>query len=222
MTKDWKEKLVVEFKKPLPGVDAQLRMSPEVRRPVSIEYPLKNAGVLILLYPHNDRIYTVFIKRTEYEGVHSGQVSLPGGMFKEEDGSLMETALREANEETGVDIFSITIIGKLTPLHIPVSNVNVYAFVGVSDSRPDFIHDPAEVQYLIEESLDELLSEVNHKTKTMTLFGNEVIVPYFDIAGNHIWGATAMIISEFSEIVKRVTRDEGQGTRKNNPFGDYL
>ena len=124
-------------------------------------------------------------------------------MFEEEDGSLMNTALREANEETGIDISSVTIIGKLTPLHIPVSNVNVHAFVGVTDSRPAFVHDPAEVQYLIEESLDELLNEVNHKTKSMTLFGNEVIVPYFDIQGNHIWGATAMIISEFAEILKR-------------------
>ena len=203
MTGNWKEELEAELKKPLPGVDAQLRMSPAVRRPVSVEYPLKNAGVLILLYPFGGRVHTVFIKRTEYEGVHSGQVSLPGGMYKEEDGSLVNTALREANEETGMDILSVTIIGKLTPLHIPVSNVNVYAFVGVADSRPDFIHDPAEVQYLIEESLDELLNEVNRKTKTMTLFGNEVVVPYFDIKDNHIWGATAMIISEFSEIVKK-------------------
>jgi 8-oxo-dGTP pyrophosphatase MutT (NUDIX family) len=203
MTENWKEQLALELKKPLPGVDAQLRMSPAVRRPVSVEYPLKNAGVLILLYPQGGRIYTVFIKRTEYEGVHSGQVSLPGGMFKEEDGSLLNTALREANEEAGIAISAVTVIGKLTPLHIPVSNVNVYAFVGVTDSRPEFIHDPAEVQYLIEESLDELLNEVNHKTKTMTLFGNEVIVPYFDIKGNHIWGATAMIISEFSEIAKK-------------------
>jgi 8-oxo-dGTP pyrophosphatase MutT (NUDIX family) len=208
MTENWKEQLASELKKPLPGVDAQLRMSPEMRRPVSVEYPLKDAGVLILLYPHISRIYTVFIKRTEYEGVHSGQVSLPGGMFEEEDGSLMNTALREANEETGIDISSVTIIGKLTPLHIPVSNVNVHAFVGVTDSRPDFIHDPAEVQYLIEESLDELLNEVNKKTRAMTLFGNEVIVPYFDIKGNHIWGATAMIISEFSEVLKRVTGDQ--------------
>jgi 8-oxo-dGTP pyrophosphatase MutT (NUDIX family) len=203
MAENWKEQLAAELKKPLPGLDAQLRMSPAVRRPVSVEYPLKNAGVLILLYPHGGRICTVFIKRTEYEGVHSGQVSLPGGMYKEEDGSLMATALREAHEETGVDISTVTVIGKLTPLHIPVSNVNVNAFVGVCDGRPDFIHDPAEVQYLIEESLDELLNEVNHKTKAMTIFGNEVIVPYFDVQGNHIWGATAMIMSEFAEIIKK-------------------
>ena len=207
MTKNWKEQLAAELKKPLPGVDAQLRMSPAMRRPESVEYPLKNAGVLILLYPHRRLVYTVFIKRTEYDGVHSGQVSLPGGMFKEEDGSLMHTALREANEETGIDISTVTVIGKLTQLHIPVSNVNVHAFVGVTDSRPVFVHDPAEVQYLIEESLDELLNEVNHKTKTMILFGNEVVVPYFDIRGNHIWGATAMIISEFSEIARKVTWD---------------
>jgi 8-oxo-dGTP pyrophosphatase MutT (NUDIX family) len=204
MTENWIEKLASELRKPLPGIDAQLRMSPEGRRPVSLQYPLKNAGVLILLFPERGRIHTVFIKRTEYEGVHSGQVSLPGGMYKEEDGSLLNTALREAEEETGIDILSVTIIGKLTPLHIPVSNVNVHAYVGVTGIRPSFHHDPAEVQYLIEESLDELLSEVNRKTKTMNLFGNEVMVPYFDIKGDHIWGATAMIISEFSEIFKSI------------------
>jgi 8-oxo-dGTP pyrophosphatase MutT (NUDIX family) len=205
MTESWIEKLASELKKPLPGVDAQLRMSPATRRPVSVEYPLKNAAVLILLYPQENRIFTVFIKRTEYEGVHSGQVSLPGGMYEERDGSLMNTALREANEETGIDVFSVTLIGKLTPLHIPVSNVNVHAFVGATDSRPDFKADPAEVQYLIEESLDELLNEINRKTKTMTLFGNEVVVPYFDVKGNHIWGATAMILSEFTEILKNAS-----------------
>jgi len=215
MTENWKEALASELRKPLPGVEAQLRMSPSVKRPVSAEYPLKNAGVLILLYPSKGHICTVFIKRTEYEGVHSGQVSLPGGMFEEQDGSLATTALREANEETGIDIAKITLIGQLTPLHIPVSNINVHAFVGVADSRPAFTLDPAEVQYLIEERLDELLNEVNHKTKTMTLFGNEVIVPYFDIQNNHIWGATAMIISEFTEVLRRGTRDKGRGTRQN-------
>ncbi len=205
MTGTWKEELAAELTKPLPGEAAQLRMSPEMRRPVSVEYPLKNAGVLILLYPYMGLVYTVFIKRTEYDGVHSGQVSLPGGIFKEEDISLMNTALREANEETGIDISSVTILGELTPLHIPVSNVNVHAFVGTTDTRPVFHHDPAEVQYLIEESLDALLNEVNHKTKAMTLFGNEVIVPYFDIKDNPIWGATAMIISEFAEIMKNVS-----------------
>jgi len=212
MKENLKEALASELRKPLPGVEAQLRMSPSVKRPVSAEYPLKNAGVLILLYPFMGRIYTIFIKRTEYEGVHSGQVSLPGGMFEEDDGSIVNTALREANEETGIDRLAVTIIGKLTPLHIPVSNVNVHAFVGVVENRPEFHHDPAEVQYLIEESLDELLNEVHHKTKAMTLFGNEVIVPYFDIQDNHIWGATAMIISEFAEVARRMTRDEGRGT----------
>lgn len=209
MRENWKEELASELRKPLPGVEAQLRMSPSVKRPVSGEYPLKNAGVLILLYPFMASIYTVFIKRTEYDGVHSGQVSLPGGMFEEEDGTLLNTALREANEEIGIDVLSVNIIGQLTPLHIPVSNINVHAFVGVTDIRPAFNHDPAEVQFLIEESLQELLNEVNHKTKAMTLFGNEVIVPYFDVQGNHIWGATAMIISEFSEILKRGSRDQG-------------
>jgi len=167
-----------------------------------MDKPLKKSGVLLLLYPCKEFIYTVFIKRTEYEGIHSGQISFPGGMFEKGDDSLAHTALRETMEETGMLFDEAIIIGKLTPLHIPVSNTEVFPYVAISDKRPAFAHDPAEVQYLIETRIDELLNPVNHKIKTMSIAGNEFEVPYFDIQNNHIWGATAMILSEFLEVVK--------------------
>jgi 8-oxo-dGTP pyrophosphatase MutT (NUDIX family) len=200
---DWKHILEQELKRPLPGIEAQLKMAPGMRRPESGEQPPRNAGVLILIYPHERQLFTVFIKRTEYDGVHSGQVSFPGGIYEEEDGSLMQTALREAMEETGLAASAVAVVGELTPLHIPVSNVNVHAFVGITESRPEFKHDPVEVQYLIEESLDELLNKSNYKTRTMLIFGNDVKVPYYDLGGNQVWGATAMILSEFLEVMRR-------------------
>jgi 8-oxo-dGTP pyrophosphatase MutT (NUDIX family) len=196
-------RLEEEFSKPLPGEEAQFRMSPSLRRRLVNNQPLKKSGVLILLYPYHDSVHTVFIRRAEYEGVHSGQVSFPGGMFEKGDHSLAHTALREAMEETGMPAEAAKIIGQLTPLHIPVSNINVFPYVAVSVERPDFSHDPSEVQYLIETSMDELLNASNRKVKSMHIAGNEVDVPYFDIQGNHIWGATAMILSEFLEIFRR-------------------
>jgi len=164
--------------------------------------------VLVLLYPHEGNIFTVFIRRTEYDGVHSGQVSFPGGIYKESDVTLVRTALREAMEETGLLVNEVKIIGPLTPLHIPVSNITVSPYIAVSLERPAFNHDPTEVQYLIETRIDDLLNPENQKNKRMLIAGNGVEVPYYDIQNNHIWGATAMILSEFLEIIKRVMSNE--------------
>ena len=210
----WEYQLEQELKKPLPGLDAQLMMAPEMRRPVNSDLPFRDGGVMILIYPRGGLWHTVFIKRTEYDGIHSGQVSFPGGIYEDDDVTLVNTALRETQEETGLPVSAVTLIGQLTPLLIPVSNVRVHTFVGRVEYRPEFRHDTSEVQYLIEESLDELLNEENHKTSMMSVLGRDIRVPYFDIQGNRIWGATAMILSEFLEVVKRVTRDKGQGTSR--------
>jgi 8-oxo-dGTP pyrophosphatase MutT (NUDIX family) len=202
MDDKWIKRIQKALKKPLPGRKAQLLMSPSRLRPVNTEIPVRDSSVLILLYPCHGTPHTVLIKRTEYEGAHSGQISLPGGMVEKSDLSLSDTALREAMEETGVPVSDMQIIGELTPLHIPVSNFRVFPFVAVSTTRPDFRPDPFEVQFLIETGLDELIAPANHKTKAMLIAGNEVQVPYFDIQGNHIWGATAMILSEFLQIIE--------------------
>jgi 8-oxo-dGTP pyrophosphatase MutT (NUDIX family) len=208
MHKNWIAQLTEEFTKPLPGTEVQLRMSPSVMRPVATGEPYKESGVLLLLYPHEGFITTVFIKRTTYNGVHSGQISLPGGMFKKTDGALSVTALREAMEETGLPVGESKIIGQLTSLHIPVSNIRVFPFVAVCEKRPDLFPDPTEVQYIIETRLDELLNPMNQKFKITQKDMTAITVPYFDIRGNHIWGATAMIVGEFLEIVKQVTSDK--------------
>lgn len=204
MNENWVKRLKYELQQPLPGTEAQLKMSPLVSRPVATDKPLKKSAVLILLYPFDKQIFTVFIKRTEYQGVHSGQISLPGGIFKKSDIDLSNTALRETMEETGIPADQIEIIGKLTYLHIPVSNISVYPFVALFRNRPEFHPDSFEVQYLIETSLDEFFNPLNRKLKDMTFGTYGLEVPYYDIRDNHIWGATAMIMSEFLEVVKRI------------------
>jgi 8-oxo-dGTP pyrophosphatase MutT (NUDIX family) len=200
---NWMEELEKELTKSLPGTKAQTRMASSLRRPMVDAQPARNGSVLILIYPRDGNLHTVFIKRTEYEGVHSGQVSFPGGMSETGDASPADTALREAVEETGISYTEVKIIGKLTSLHIPVSNVNVFPFVAVTDNRPSFVPNPVEVQYLIEARIEDLANPLNLKTKIMDIMGNEVEVPYYDIHENHIWGATAMILSEFMEVVEK-------------------
>ncbi|MBE9518912.1 MAG: CoA pyrophosphatase, partial [Bacteroidetes bacterium] len=113
----------------LPGEKAQLRMAPTFRGNLtSVGLPIE-AAVLVLFYPSDGKTHLVFIKRNEYDGPHSAQVSFPGGAREANDLSLEETALRETREELGVD-GQIEVLGALTPLHIPVSNFMVYPFVG--------------------------------------------------------------------------------------------
>lgn len=192
--------LEARLKKPMPGTEAHNRMSPAVRRPVIQDIPLRNSGVLLLLYPAGNTINTIFIKRAVYEGIHSGQVSLPGGMYRTDDGNTEQTALREAGEETGVHPNMVRIIGNLSPIHIPVSNVNVFPYVGTMPLRPDFRHDPREVQFIIETSLEHLMDPGTCQSEIMDIAGVNTPVPYYDIQGHHVWGATAMIVCEFLEV----------------------
>ncbi len=193
-----------ELAKPLPGVDAQLRLSPPGRENIIGNKSSKESAVLIVLYPNKGEIGTIFIKRTEYNGAHSGQVGLPGGMYEPTDNSLQNTALRETCEETGICEKKIQIIGALTSLYIPVSRIIVYPFVGYCCSKPALNPDPSEVKYIIETNLSKLLDPKNQKSKKMMVGDSEIEIPYFDINGDHIWGATAMIVAEFLEVAGRV------------------
>jgi len=128
------EKLKTEIQKGLPGTEVQWQMASSDRMiknyPRSPGKDARNAAVLILLYPLKGSIYTVFMQRPEYEGIHSGQISFPGGKVEPADDNIIQTAIREANEETGVDPEKISVINTLTPLFIPVSNILVTPVVG--------------------------------------------------------------------------------------------
>ena len=156
----------------------------------------RRGGVLALFYPHQGQIYLPLILRPTYPGVHSGQVGFPGGGYDEVDGDLTTTALREAYEEVGVHPSQVTPLGLLTSLYVYASNYLVHPTVGWCDSRPAFHTDPYEVALLIEMPLLTLLDPTNRRVETWTLRGRQVEVPYFAIAGQTVWGATAMMLSE--------------------------
>ncbi|MCX6265850.1 MAG: CoA pyrophosphatase [Bacteroidetes bacterium] len=162
----------------------------------------KQSSVLILLYPLDGTIGFVLMLRPEYRGVHSGQISLPGGKYEDTDESLIYTALRESQEEVGIDPAQVQIIGQLTEMYIPPSNFLVTPVIGYQSSQPHFKADPKEVAKIIEIKLDDLMDKGNMQMKKMKLsVGFSLEVPSYFIDGNIIWGATAMILSELREIV---------------------
>jgi len=198
-----------EVQKGLPGTDYQYRMAPSIRMPVDhVPRDPVDAGVLILLYPSGQTICTVFIKRADYQGIHSGQISFPGGKSEPADKNIIQTAIREAEEELGIDLQQIHFTGTLTQLYIPISNTSVFPVIGYIENIPSFHPDSKEVDYVIEVVIDELLKPGNVKCSDMEIRSENIRVPYYDISGEQIWGATAMILSEFIEIINRCRRTD--------------
>lgn len=185
----------------LPGRVAQARMAPKPRGdgvfPDAPQPDTRQGGVLVLLYPQDGRLFTPLILRPTYRGVHSGQVGFPGGGREESDADLVVTALREAYEEVGIDPQQVEVLGQLTPLYVIASNYLVQPTVGWASERPLFHPDPYEVADLLEIPLADLLDENNRRIEVWQLRGHAVQVPFFAVQGQTIWGATAMMLSEF-------------------------
>ncbi|HJX71615.1 MAG TPA: CoA pyrophosphatase [Bacteroidales bacterium] len=194
-------RIQVQLSRQLPGPEAQMKMAPVFSGDFNFRLPQLKAAVLVLLFSQGDRLFTILIKRTEYEGHYGGQISLPGGKYEPEDFDLSATSLRETAEETGINASEITMIGRLTTLEIPSSSFEVHPFVGYLEKKTIFSPDPKEVEYLIETDLTILRNE-RIKKKIMTIGEHAIEVPYYDYKGNHIWGATAMMLSEFLEVLQ--------------------
>lgn len=138
-------KLKHEISVRLPGKEAQYKMAPEGRITSFSNTNAVNGSVLILLFPLKD-LHLVLIRRSDYAGLHSGQVSFPGGKSEPGDPDLVHTALRESYEEVGIKKENIEIIGNLTPLYIPPSNFNVLPVIGYSKKEPIFHINHREVK----------------------------------------------------------------------------
>ncbi|HXH18271.1 MAG TPA: CoA pyrophosphatase, partial [Chitinophagales bacterium] len=174
-----------ESMKKLPGHSAQEKMAPEHRLP-SEQWEryyanAKKGGVLILFYPFGNAIHTVLIQRPTYDGVHSGQVGFPGGQKENADKDIIETALREAKEEVGVDLKSIIVLGQLTELYVPPSNFLITPVVACSFYRPEFIIDKKEVAEIIEPTVKELLNEKAIGVTSLRVRDDiSIQAPYYD------------------------------------------
>lgn len=191
----------------LPGIDSHIKMAPEHRaeelfkiNPNDLNPRL--SAVLIILFHEDGKLKIVFIRRSEYVGIHSGQIAFPGGRYEESDKELKTTALREVEEEIGIKTDTVDILGHLTDLYIPPSNFMVRAFVGYVNEKPVFNINEREVQEVLVLNYEhfkhpDVIKVREFKTHNSTRLTK---APYFDVEGAIIWGATAMILTELLDL----------------------
>lgn len=198
------------LRQPLPGALAHdiMRAKPvgSVVPEFSHTLPAKPGAVLILLYEQEHEIRFPLIKRPEYLGAHSGQVSLPGG--KAEPGEdAIEAALREGEEEIGIDRAQLEIVGKLSDFFVIPSNFLVTPIVVWSKLPPVFRPDTREVSRILTGNLLELTREDAIRNREILAAGKfRMMAPHFEIEGEVVWGATAMIINELCHVIREVKR----------------
>ncbi|MFP4618169.1 MAG: NUDIX hydrolase [Spirochaetaceae bacterium] len=204
----------------LPGRSAHYRMAPP-GRPLDIPGSLyssslessssessssgqgayKRAAVLLLLYPAGPRgdIHLPLILRPEDDAVHGGQIAFPGGHHEKGEGFPVDTALREAQEELGIERESVHVIGELSPLFVGVSGVIVTPVLASAREKPEMTPDPVEVAAFFSIPLQQfrekpLCGEFASRRGSLK-------APYFATEAGRVWGATAMILSELIELV---------------------
>lgn len=196
------------LKRPLPGPMAHEKMR---AIPVGSKFPRfehkqppRPGSVLVVLYPDQDKILFPLIKRPDYKGLHSGQVSFPGGKAEKGENAI-EVALREGNEEIGIDTKQIHIIGRLSNFFVIPSNFMVTPIVGFTSKRPSLIADPFEVAKILHGDIQSILPE--DALQEQEILAGDVYpmkAPHFKIENEIVWGATAMMLNEFRMVLNEV------------------
>ena len=195
---------------PLPGEEVQYQMAPLNRQRIAVQRlkvsEFKPSAVMLLFCM--DELGEHFIpltQRLDYNGAHSGQISLPGGKFDSLDANLQHTALRECDEEIGIN--RVEVLGKLTPLFIPLSGFLVHPFVGFCDVKnPPMPYQKREVRSIIKLTKTDLLNDSIIKQGTLDFINKmKIKTPYFEVNEQRVWGATAMMLNELKEIIKTIS-----------------
>jgi len=193
----------------LPGLQSQLKMAPAIReaeiRTMGLHKNPKIGSVLILIFPDSKGIaHIALIQRPKNGGIHSGQISFPGGRVENSDADYCSAALRETHEEIGIAPQNVEVIGQLTDLYIPPSNFLVKSFLGISYTTPEFVPHPAEVDQCLMVQLNQFFDRNNISPTHIALPGGYTLsTPCYAIDNLTIWGATAMIISEFVDLASQ-------------------
>ena len=196
--------LIQQLNKTLPGKKSHQVMKIKLNNDLNIEPTLKRyASVLICLFPVNDNWSFFLTKRSNSVEHHKGQISLPGGMIEKGENPI-NAALRETNEEIGVQIKRVQIIGKLSSIYIPVSNFKVQPFVGFLNKKPKTDINKQEVSRIFDVDLNDLMNDKNIKSEEKVLGNKLVEISYFSLKNEKIWGATSLILSEFKDVLKRI------------------
>lgn len=161
-------------------------------------------GVMIFVFNKRNKAHLALIRRPEYDGVHSGQIAFPGGKMDDSDADIQETAIRETFEEIGVPKSKMEILGPISQVYIPPSKFLVTPFVTICNESPVFNKDDFEVEEVLEVPIALLFDDsiVKHGEVNVGNQGYSLSAPYFDVFGHKVWGATAIMLSEFKAIMK--------------------
>jgi 8-oxo-dGTP pyrophosphatase MutT (NUDIX family) len=202
-----REVLLNAFQKPLPGKSSHDKLM-SYHRPdahvarLRVPSP-KESAVIMLLFERKELWHTLFIERPTNQSTHSGQLAFPGGKLEANE-THAEAALRETFEEVGIEPQQLEIIGQLTELYIPPSNYIVKPFVAIAREQLAWTINPSEVVRTLEVPLQTLMHidalcthtvELNQNGTTLTVNG-------FLIEDKVLWGATAMMLQEFRQLLE--------------------
>lgn len=201
----------------LPGATAHYKMLPPGRRLKNNAHEqsrVKLSSVLVLIFPEGNQLFTCLMKRPTTMKHHPGQISFPGGKIEKDDASAEMTALREAQEEVGINPEQIEILGSLSELYIEVSQFSIQPFLAWADQRPNFEVNYREVEELIIFPLNRFVENETISTTELDTMTGLLKVNYYPFNGEIVWGATAMILSELIEILKQITT---KAQEKANP-----
>ncbi len=208
---------------PLPGAEAQALLSPQPRHgwvPGMLPPGCRQAAALVMLYERYGRPSLLLTLRRADLEEHAGQVSLPGGMLEPGE-SYEDAALREASEEVGVECARVRVLGRLTPLHIPATGFHLHPIVGATESADGMHPAEAEVERLVHTPLAELVDPRRLRSEIWQIRGTRARVPFFEIDGLKVWGATAMILAELLALLG-VPPQPGGAAAESDCGGDTL
>lgn len=194
----------------LPGTASHLKMAPPHRAEElkeaqnRIDEARKSAVMILFFRDELEVLKMIVIRRSEYVGVHSGQIAFPGGRYEEEDGDVEITALREVEEEIGIPREKIELLGRLSDIYVPPSNFLISVFVGYLNEKPQYKIQEREVAEVIEIPFRDFYQSDIVKQKEFFVRSQNAssFAPYFDVTNAEIWGASAMVISELLDVLQ--------------------
>jgi 8-oxo-dGTP pyrophosphatase MutT (NUDIX family) len=194
---------------PLPGEEAHDAILPVLaqQRKIALEQDAspKQSSVAATFFPKEGEGNILLIQRQSYDGLHSGQIGFPGGKVEDHDKTLVDTALREMEEEVGVLRNNPKLIRSISQVYIPPSRFLVHPFLFYLEELPELTKNEREVENIIFLPLSKLMDDaliVQGKIRLDN--GINIKTPYFEHEGHQIWGATAMMLSEIKWMLRGI------------------
>jgi len=188
----------------LPGSASHARMLPPGRTLMLPEDQINyhDSAVLILLFPFQQQIQICLIRRPATMKNHAGQIAFPGGKREEEDADLVQTALREAYEEIGLTREAVEILGKLSTVYVQVSDFLITPVLGWVKEKPHIKIDASEVDEVFFISLEDIVNPENRCDRELETRTGPIYAPGYEINGCFVWGATAMMLAELTDVFR--------------------